>query len=62
MYFFTRPISDTELLSHEDPGHAGHGPVAAYEHRRAIGRVAAFVPFPDRPHVASPPRPRIRMP
>jgi hypothetical protein len=30
--------------------------------RRATGRVAALVPFPDRPHVASPPRSRIRMP
>jgi FMN-dependent NADH-azoreductase len=29
---------------------------------RATGRVAALVPFPDRPHVASPPRSRIRMP
>jgi hypothetical protein len=27
------------------PGHAGHGPVAAYEHRRATFRVAALLPF-----------------
>ena len=30
--------------------------------RRAVGRFAALPPFPDRPHVAAPPRTRIRMP
>jgi hypothetical protein len=30
--------------------------------RRTTGWVAALVPFPDRPHVASPPRARIRIP
>jgi FMN-dependent NADH-azoreductase len=40
----------------------GQPPAPSLGDRRATGRTAALVPFPDRPHVASPPRPRIRMP
>ncbi len=39
----------------------GAGPGSLRRRTRAA-RVAALVPFPDRPHVASPPRARIGMP
>jgi len=40
----------------------GQPPAPSPGGRPATGRTAALVPFPDRRHVASPPRARIRMP
>jgi len=54
--------SSSGLRPGADRRDRGHGPVAAYQHRHATGRVAGLVPFPDRPHLASPPRARTRMP
>jgi hypothetical membrane protein len=48
--------------SGDEPGRPGGRPAPRPRigRRRATGRTAALVPFPDRPHVASPPRARIR--